>query len=112
MNLKITCDYCSGAIVYDDSEPKPKTCVHCNSFIDHRAPVPETDQVHALRAKSMPDTEYEGFELICKKTGAVIKINHAVQTVIGVNPRARKYCQSSSRSAVGMHRSTLRTAVT
>ena len=83
MKLKITCDYCSESIVYDDSETKPKTCVHCNSFIDHLQPAPETDPVSAPAAESMPVTQYEGLELICQKTGAVIKINHAAQTVIG-----------------------------
>ncbi len=83
MKLKIICDYCGESIVFDDSEPKPKTCGNCNSFIDHLLPVPLTEPAVSTRTEISPDKEYDGLELICQKTGAVIRISHTAQTVIG-----------------------------
>lgn len=81
MKLKMACDYCGTTIVFDGTEPKPNTCNNCNSFIDHLRPVPVAETVKSVEAA--PDAEFQGLELVCQKTGAIIKISHAMHTVLG-----------------------------
>jgi pSer/pThr/pTyr-binding forkhead associated (FHA) protein len=81
MKVKITCDYCGESIILDESEARPKTCATCNSFIDH-IKATSLDELKPVE-ETKPSAGFEGLELICQKTGAVIKINHSTQTVIG-----------------------------
>lgn len=81
MKFNLTCDYCGGSIVFGRPEERPATCPSCNSYLGHLTAA-------EIPGEAMPspreDRQPAGhLELVCQKSGAIIRIDPADRIEIG-----------------------------